>query len=126
MNSGLCGDKAVSSHLCYSMALHRMLTETIQRIITSAEKCMQRTSIETLNIATRLLAFLCHIQKVPGSSLNPVIHYPDWDFSRFSFVPPGKSQDSTLNHVLTDLFSVLSNSLIVLLFDAVWSVLMTN
>jgi hypothetical protein len=45
------------------------------------------------------------VAESPGDRLS-------WQrFSLFSSVPPGKSQDSTLNYVTTSSFHILSNSL---------------
>jgi hypothetical protein len=47
------------------------------------------------NVVVGCLTLLPYIREVPGSDLSPETGYPDWDFSWFSAVPPGKCRDST-------------------------------
>jgi hypothetical protein len=45
------------------------------------------------NIVAKWLALLLHIQDVPKSNPDPETRCPDWGFSRFFSVPPGKYPD---------------------------------
>jgi hypothetical protein len=51
-------------------------------------------------VAAEWLASLLHILEVPGSNLGPEPNYPDWEFSLFSCVLPGKFWDSNFNWLL--------------------------
>jgi hypothetical protein len=78
------------------------------------------------DVMVEWLALLLRIREVPGSNLGPETDYPDWGFSWFSSVFPGKCRDSTLNYATTASFHILFNSLftIILSFDAVQSELL--
>jgi hypothetical protein len=51
----------------------------------------------SLNVIVEWLALPLRIREVPGSNLGPETGCPDWGFSRFSSVTPGKCRDSTSN-----------------------------
>jgi hypothetical protein len=48
------------------------------------------------NFVVKWLTFLLHIWEVLGSNLGPETSYPDWTFSYFFSVFPGKCQDRPL------------------------------
>jgi hypothetical protein len=56
---------------------------------------------------------------VQASHLGPGIGYAVWDFSWFSLILSGKSQESTSNWGTTASFHILSNSLTIQPFDAI-------
>jgi hypothetical protein len=50
------------------------------------------------------LAFLFHIWEVLASNFVPDTNNIDWNLLRFSFVPPRKLRDDTLNHQFRNFF----------------------
>jgi hypothetical protein len=55
------------------------------------------SSVECSNLAVGDLALMLHIQQTSGSNLDPEIVYRHWDFSWFSWLPPGNSEIVTPN-----------------------------
>jgi hypothetical protein len=60
------------------------------------------------NVVVEWLAFLFRIREVLGSNIGLETGYPDWGFSWFSSVPPGKCLANTLNLATTTSFHILS------------------
>jgi hypothetical protein len=87
-------------------------------------KCKQQIHVKvipklTSHSLTIAVALSFHIPEVPSSNLGPETDYPDWDFSYFSSVPPGKFRHNrpTLNSAPSASCHILSTSLIILSFQ---------